>query len=155
MHWQLGPIGIPEQATEFSFAPPRLKTITVYAGWAVDLLTVQYEGPGLETVSGTPPAGKSNLPPQKFEIPEGDHLVAVQVGWGAQAPSYPKDQIITLQFETQKGIKSPVFGGGSGQAQVSLFALRAPEGQHIVGFHGARGGRQNLLVRLGAYTAKL
>lgn len=158
MTWKIGPIGSPDQATEFSFEPPRpprLKSITVHAAWAVDLLTVQYEGPGQEAAVVTPPTGKTNLPPQKFEVPEGDQLVAVHVGCGAQAPGYPKNEIITLQFETRKGIKSSVFGGGSGHAQVTVFVLRAPEGQHITGLHGATGGAKNLLIRLGAYTANL
>ncbi|MBV8384617.1 MAG: hypothetical protein JOZ63_18685, partial [Planctomycetaceae bacterium] len=91
--------------------------------------------------------------PGVFEVPGGDYLVAVSVGWGRQAPGYPANEVITLQFETHKGLKSPVYGGGSGRMDVSSFSLRAPEGQQIIGLFGARGGNQGLLIRVGAYVA--
>ncbi len=67
------------------------------------------------------------------------------------APGRPKQEIVTIQFETKKGVKSPVFGGKHGKQEVDPFVLEAPEGQEIIGFFGSYGGGQNLLVRLGIY----
>ena len=67
------------------------------------------------------------------------------------APGRPKKEIVTIQFETKKGVKSPVFGGKHGKQEVDPFVLEAPEGQEIIGFFGSYGGGQNLLVRLGIY----
>ncbi len=67
------------------------------------------------------------------------------------APGRLKQEIVTIQFETKKGVKSPVFGGKHGKQEVDPFVLEAPEGQEIIGFFGSYGGGQNLLVRLGIY----
>ena len=67
------------------------------------------------------------------------------------APGRPKQEIVTIQFETKKGVKSPVFGGKHGKQEVDPFVLEAPEGQEIIGFFGSYEGGQNLLARLGIY----
>jgi hypothetical protein len=99
------------------------------------------------------PEGMSIASKSMFEIPPGDYLVAVSVGWGSQSPGYAKNEVVTLRFETKKGLRSPVYGGTSGSAEVTEYTLTAPEGQEIIGFFGARGGDQNLILRLGIHLA--
>lgn len=154
---KLGPVGYKEHATEFDIQPkagtksPRIQSIVVVTGWAVNAVGISYDdgagsAPYLVQPEGMAPAPTRNV----FEIPRGDSLVAVKVGWGAQAPGYANNEVITLQFETANGLRSAVYGGSSGHAQVTEFQLRAPDGHEIIGLFGARGGGQNLIQRLGA-----
>ena len=159
MQSKLAPVGSAEKGTEFEFLPesraavqPRIRAVTVDHVWAIDALGVQFED-SAQGVAPLAPPDASFKHPGVFEVPGGDYLVAVSVGWGRQAPGYPANEVITLQFETHKGLKSPVYGGGSGRMDVSSFSLRAPEGQQIIGLFGARGGNQGLLIRVGAYVA--
>lgn len=155
---KIGPVGYTGQATDFDIQPkdgskaPRLHSVVVVTGWAINGLGLSYEEAG-----GAPtliqPAGMEPAPVRStFEIPRGDSLVAVKVGWGSQYPGYPSNEVITLQFETKNGLKSPVYGGTSGSAKVTEHVLRAPEGHEIIGLFGARGGPQNLIQRLGAHV---
>jgi len=154
---KLGPVGYKEQATEFDIQPkvggksPRIHSVVVVTGWAVNGIGIHYEDSAGSAPYLVQPEGMTPAPTRSiFEIPKGDSLVAVKVGWGAQAPGYAANEVITLQFETAAGLKSAVYGGTSGHAQVTEFLLRAPDGYEIIGLFGARGGGQNLLQRLGA-----
>ncbi|WP_016949096.1 LamG-like jellyroll fold domain-containing protein [Anabaena sp. PCC 7108] len=144
--------------TDFELLPQdtapksRLKSILMDAAWAIGTLQIEYENidsiPAETYRSAIVGSGGSNV---EVSIQPGDYLTKISGTWGRQAPGYPKEEIITLQFETKKGIKSQIFGGGSGNTEVESFVLEAPEGQEIIGFFGSHGGRQNLLVRLGIY----
>jgi hypothetical protein len=85
-------------------------------------------------------------------------VVAIHGGYGAQAPGYPSNEIITLQFETKKGLTSPVYGGQSKQPQTTPFTLRAQEGHQIIGFFGTRGSaipNQMNVLSLGAHVMRV
>lgn len=153
---RLGPVGYQEKATEFDILPKpgakisRIHSVVVVTGWAVNAIGINYDDASgsasyLVQPEGMAPAPVRNL----FEVPKGDSLISIKVGWGAQAPGYPKNEIVTLQFETATGLKSAVYGGTSGSAQVTEYSLRAPDGHEIIGLFGGRGGGQNLIQRLG------
>lgn len=154
-----GPVGSKDQATEFEILPragaksPRIYSVVVVTGWAVNAIGINYEDGTSSTPYLVQPEGMAPAPVRNvFDIPKGDSLAAIKVGWGAQAPGYPANEIITLQIETTNGLKSPVYGGTSGSAQVTEFSLRAPAGHELIGLFGGRGGRQNLIQRLGAFV---
>lgn len=142
---------------DFDFQPKdtasRLKKVGMMAAWAIGTFEVEYEN---TTSSPTEtyrfgPVGSGGGQKVEVSIEPGDYLTKLTGTWGRQAPGYPKEEIITLQFETHKGIKSSVFGGGSGQSETEPFILEAPEGHEIIGFFGTHGGPQDLIVRLGIY----
>lgn len=60
-------------------------------------------------------------------------------------PGRPKQEIVTIQFETKKGVKSPVFGGKHGKQEVDPFVLEAPEGQEIIGLFGLSYARDGMI----------
>ncbi|MBK1987689.1 hypothetical protein A0J48_009095 [Sphaerospermopsis aphanizomenoides BCCUSP55] len=156
---KVGPKGGSISGTDFELLPDhtvpqsRLKSILLNEAWAISRLQVEYENvastPG--TTYQTEIVGSGGGNRKEVSIQPGDYLTKISGTWGRQAPGYPKEEIITIQFETKNGIKSPLFGGGSGNSEVEPFVLEAPEGQEIIGFFGSHGGPQNLLVRLGIY----
>ncbi|MCA2552201.1 MAG: DUF2235 domain-containing protein, partial [Microcystis sp. M04BS1] len=156
---KLGPTGGSISGTDFQILPKdtapqsRLKKVFVNAGWAIDALQVEYENPASipgETYLSDLVGGRGGTK-EEFSTPVGDYLTKISGTWGMSAPGRPKQEIVTIQFETKKGVKSPVFGGKHGKQEVEPFVLEAPEGQEIIGFFGSYGGGQNLLVSLGIY----
>ncbi len=153
------PKGSTVAGTNFEILPnakypqSRIKTILINAGWAVDRLQVEYEERSDAGVSShmSEVGGKGRGNSNKFSIEPGDYITKVYGTWGRQAPGYPKEEIISLQFETHKKGKSPVFGGGNSRKEVESFVFEAPENHEIIGFLGAYGSHQNALVRLGVY----
>nr|WP_217385575.1 cyanobactin biosynthesis PatC/TenC/TruC family protein [Dolichospermum sp. UHCC 0259] len=130
-----------------------MKSISLNASWAIGTLQVKYEN-----LSSTPSEtynserfGSGGGDIVTFSIEPGNYLTKINAAWGRQAPDHPKEEIITIQFETKNGVKSQVFGGASGKAEVESFVLEAPKGQEIIGFFGDHGGRQDLFLRLGIY----
>jgi len=156
---KIGPAGSTVAGTDFSIQPPaqashsRIKSLKIQGGWAIDKIQVQYENLATHppeiynSLALGGPGGSASL----FDLENDDYLVAVSGSWGAQASGYPKEEIITLQFNTHHGKQSQVFGGGNPQKQVEPFLFTAPAGYAIVGFFGASGSHQNCLVRLGVY----
>ena len=156
---KIGPAGSTVAGTDFSIQPPaqaphsRIKSLKIQGGWAIDKIQVQYENLATHppeiynSLALVDPGGSASL----FDLENDDYLVAVSGSWGAQASGYPKEEIITLQFNTHHGKQSQVFGGGNPQKQVEPFLFTAPAGYAIVGFFGASGSHQNCLVRLGVY----
>ncbi|MEM9217767.1 MAG: LamG-like jellyroll fold domain-containing protein, partial [Cyanobacteria bacterium P01_F01_bin.150] len=154
---KLGAFGGSIDATPFDIQPKaeatqsRIKSIVLRHAWAIDRIQVEYENTVTTPIevytvtSGDPVSG------DQFQLEAEDYISKVTGTWGRQAPGYPKEEIITLQFHTHKGKVSPLFGGQSGTQEVESFELEAPDGQEIIGFWGAHGGRQNLLIRLGVY----
>ncbi|MFB2922858.1 RICIN domain-containing protein [Aerosakkonema sp. BLCC-F2] len=154
-----GPAGGSIAATDFEILPKnelpksRIKTVRIHSAWAVDKLQIQYENIATNTPQtyesaafGGPGGGYG-----EFSLLPGDYLTAVYGTWGREAPGYPKEDIVTLQFKSNKGLKSAVFGGSNSEKEVDSFAFEAPPGYEIVGFFGAYGGNYNVLVRLGVY----
>ncbi|NER49245.1 MAG: hypothetical protein F6J92_21625 [Symploca sp. SIO1A3] len=123
--------------------------MSVGHAWAIDNLQVKYKSPNSDSVLQCKEV--PNQSGEQFTLEAGDYLTKISGSWGRQAPDYPKEEIITLQFHTHKGVTSKVFGGGSGKQQVEPFTLEAPEGQEIIGFFGIHGGRQDILTSLGIY----
>ncbi len=153
---KLGPTGGSISGTDFQILPKdtapqsRVKKVFVNAGWAIDALQVEYENPVSipgETYLSDLVGGRGGTKGE-FSIPAGDYLTKISGTWGMSAPGRPKQEIVTIQFETKKGVKSPVFGGKHGKQEVEPFVLEAPEGQEIISFFGSYG---DLLVRLGIY----
>ncbi len=151
---RIGPVGSMENAKEFEILPkpgavdPRISGVTTGHSWSLANVSAQYDYAPLVKPTVTSETGF-------FEIPAGDHLVAVHVGHGRQYPGYPDNQVITVQYETRKGLKSPVYGGQSGSAQVTNYSLRAPDGHQIIGFFGASQDYQNIPVRIGVHLAPI
>ncbi|UGS11452.1 MULTISPECIES: jacalin-like lectin [Microcystis] len=81
----------------------------------------------------------------EFSIPAGDYLTKISGIWGMSVPGRPKQEIVTIQFETKKGVKSPVFGGKHGKQEVDPFVLEAPEGQEIIGLFGLSYARDGMI----------
>ncbi|MEH2425091.1 MAG: LamG-like jellyroll fold domain-containing protein [Nostoc sp.] len=156
---EVGPAGSSISATAFAIQPKtgaeaaKIYSVSLSSGWAVDRIQVQYElatNPA-ETYDSDAFGGKGGGL-TSFRLATGDYLTSVSGTWGAQAPGYPREEIISLQFHTHQGNQSQVFGGGNSQKQVEPFTLVAPEGSEIIGFFGACGSHQNGLVRVGLYT---
>ncbi|MEM7353032.1 MAG: LamG-like jellyroll fold domain-containing protein, partial [Acidobacteriota bacterium] len=151
-----GPFGATTAGRAFVIVPPdgmaepRIKVVGIHHAWAVAQPQVQYE-----SLTEEPTSIDSSLQGTHFEVPRNDYLVAVSAGWGSQAPQYVRNELITLQLETYRGLKSPLYGGGSGNYDVDKFELRADEGQKIIGFFGTRGGTQDLPQRLGLYLGEI
>ena len=154
-----GPKGSSIDATDFDIQPKedapqsRIKTLRFHAGWAVDKIQVVYED-----VATNPPqtyeseaVGGGGGSPKEFSLETGDYITEVLGSWGSQAPGYPKEEIISLQFQTNKGVKSPEFGGGNSNKEIEPFCFVAPQGYEVIGFFGSNGSHQNSLVRLGVY----
>ncbi|MFM6001673.1 MAG: jacalin-like lectin, partial [Sphaerospermopsis kisseleviana] len=156
---KVGAVGGSISGRDFEFLPQntapksRLKSVIINEAWAIGTLQVEYENMASTPVETYRSAriGLGGGKRQEVSIEAGDHLTKLTGTWGRSAPGYHKHDIITIQFETKKGIKSPIFGGGSGKAEVEPFVLEAPEGQEIIGFFGSHGGPQGLLLRLGIY----
>ncbi len=157
------PKGSTVPGTDFEIIPnaqapqSRIKGILINGGWAIDTIQVEYEdiASNSEKTYMSIVGGKGKGNPNKFSIERGDYLTKVIGTWGRQAPGYPKEEIISLQFETHKGVKSPIFGGGNPQKEVKSFVFEAQANHEIVGFLGAYGGHQNALVRFGVYCQAL
>ena len=157
---KLGPAGSTVPGTDFSIQPQaqsphsRIKSLQIQGGWAIDKIQVQYENPLTHPpdVYDSPAFGGIGGDANRFDLENDDYLVSVSGTWGAQAPGYPNEEIITLQFHTHQGKQSQVFGGGNSQKQVEPFLFTAPADYAIVGFFGACGSHQNCLVRLGVYV---
>ncbi|MEH1872923.1 jacalin-like lectin [Nostoc sp.] len=155
---QVGPVGSSISATDFLIQPKnttatKIKSINVSANWAVDKIQVEYENPVTnppEVYLSEAFGGAVDL--STFALAAGDYLTSVSGTWGAQTSTYPKEDIISIQFHTHQGNQSQVFGGANDQKQVEPFTLGAPEGSEIIGFFGASGNNRNVLVRLGIYT---
>lgn len=147
--WVTTPFAI---APKFGAAASRIKTIKMIEGWAIGTIQVQYENLATSPpeVYDSPAYGSHGGSACEFSLEDGDYLKSVFGEWGAQAPNYPREEIISLQFQTQQGKQSRRFGGG-GPRQVESFNFVAPEGYEIVGFWGATGSYMNNLVRLGVY----
>jgi|GEM_PF-6011253 len=118
--------------------------------WAVKQIPVKSD-----TVVKTPSetyvsidAGGKGGTPAQFLLEPDDYITEIVGSWGRQAPGYPQQGIVTLQFKTNKGITSQVFGGGNPQKQVEPFSLKAPQDHEIIGFFGEHG---NQLYSLGVY----
>lgn len=161
--WRMGPVGGLVPATDFEIAPPetalqsRIKRLRIHAGWAIGSLQVQYEN-----LATNPPefyesmaVGGQGGNLSEFIVDADDYLTHIYGTWGSQAPGYPQQEIITLQFQTAQGLQSQVFGGGSGKQQVQPFCFEAPQGYEIMGFFGAHGSNQNVLVRLGVHLSAM
>ncbi|WP_071187587.1 LamG-like jellyroll fold domain-containing protein [Trichormus sp. NMC-1] len=156
---KIGTKGGSISGTDFELLPEdtapklRLKSVSMNVAWAITRLQVEYENiastPAQTYLTAIVGSGGGNR--KEVSIQPGDYLTKISGTWGRQAPGYPKEEIITIQFETKQGIKSPIFGGESGRTEVEPFVLEAPEGQEIIGFFGSHGGPQDLLVRLGIY----
>ncbi len=151
---KLGPKGSSIKGTSFDIYPKevaqsKITSISVGHAWAIDNLQVTYKSPDSSSVLRCKES--PNQSGEEFSLEAGDYLTKISGSWGRQAPDYPKEEIITLQFHTHKGVSSKVFGGGSGKQQVEPFTLEAPEGQEIIGFFGSHGGRQDILTSLGIY----
>jgi len=154
-----GPKGSSIVATDFDIQPKtevpksRIKTVRLHCGWGVDKIQVQYENLATnppqtyESIAAGGPGGGYD----EFSLVAGDYLTGVFGTWGKQAPDYPKEDIISLQFKTHKGATSKIYGGVNHQKEVEPFSFEAPEGYEIIGFFGAYGGSYNVLVRLGVY----
>ncbi|BAY25488.1 hypothetical protein NIES2100_52940 [Calothrix sp. NIES-2100] len=155
-----GPKGGSIAAKDFEFLPKnsapksRIKTVSMMVAWAIGTLQVEYEDVGSSPaeIYSTTSVGSGGGNKVQVSLAPGDYITKITGSWGRQAPGYPKEEIITLQFETQKGVKSQVFGGGSGKQEVEPFVFEAPAGHEIIGFFGAHGGPQDLLIRLGVYS---
>ena len=157
---EIGPAGSAIAATAFAIQPrtgvaaSKIHSVSLSSGWAVDKIQVRYENPATNPAetydSQAFGGGGGSL--SAFRLAQGDYLTSVSGTWGAQAPGYPREEIVSLQFHTHQGNQSQVFGGGNAQKQVEPFTLVAPEGSEIIGFFGAYGSHQNGLVRLGIYT---
>lgn len=154
-----GPIGGSIDATEFDIQPKqevprsRIKTIRLHCAWGIDKIQVQYENLANNShqtyesaAAGGPGGGYA-----EFSLVPGDYLTGVFGTWGKLTSGYQKEDIVSLQFKTNKGVKSQVFGGYNNQKEVEPFSFEAPEGYEIIGFFGAYGGSYNVLVRLGVY----
>ncbi|MFE1744041.1 jacalin-like lectin [Coleofasciculus sp. H7-2] len=154
-----GPKGSFINATNFDIRPKketpksRIKTVRIHAAWAIDKIQVQYEN-----LATNPPEtyesiayGGSGGQLGEFSLEAGDYLTGILGTWGKQAPSYPQQDIVSLQFQTHKQVKSQVFGGGNSQKEVEPFSFEAPQGYEIIGFFGAYSGNLDVLVRLGVY----
>ncbi|GAX36560.1 LamG-like jellyroll fold domain-containing protein [Nodularia sp. NIES-3585] len=151
-----GPQGSTVKGTAYDIQPKgdaaqtRIKTLRVKAGWAVDNIQVEYETldtTGAETyLSPACGGGGGNL--VEFSLDADDYITEVIGSWGRQAPDYPKQEIVTLQFKTHKGVTSPVMGGGNAKKDVEPFSLKAPPDCEIIGFFGEHG---NTLYNLGIY----
>ncbi|NEQ69738.1 MAG: hypothetical protein F6K21_30455, partial [Symploca sp. SIO2D2] len=127
----------------------KITSISVWHAWAIGNIIVNIQsGANSYVLRCKQPPSPSG---EEFNLEAGDYLTKVSGTWGRQAPGYPKEEIITLQFHTYKGVTSKVFGGGSGKQEVEPFSLEAPEGQEIIGFFGIYGGRQDVLTSLGIY----
>jgi len=150
-----GPKGSSIKGTPFDIYPKeevsqsRITSISAWHAWAIDNLQVKYKSPNFDSVVRCKQS--PNQSGEQFSLEAGDYLTKISGTWGRQAPNYPKEEIITVQFHTHKGVSSKVFGGGSGKQQVEPFTLEAPEGQEIIGFFGNHGGRQDILTSLGIY----
>ena len=153
-----GPIGSTIEATNFEIQPKneaprsRIKAVRLHCAWAIDKIQVQYEN------LANPPqtydsiaAGGSGGGYAEFSLVRGDYLTGIFGTWGKQASDYPKQDIVSLQFKSHKGVKSQVFGGHNSQKEVESFSFEAPQGYEIIGFFGAYGGAYNVLTRLGVY----
>lgn len=146
-------------ATPFSIHPnltapsSRIKTLRVSGGWGLDRIQVQYEHltPTPTEVYDSPEYGRQGGTPGEFSLEIGDYLTVVSGEWGTGAPGYPREEIVSLQFQTYQGKQSQVFGGGNSQKQVEPFSFLAPDGYEIVGFFGACHSTQGNLVRIGVY----
>ncbi|NER96647.1 MAG: hypothetical protein F6J86_22850, partial [Symploca sp. SIO1B1] len=150
-----GPKGSSIKGTSFDIQPTeevsqsKITSISVWHAWAIGNIIVNIQSSANSYVlrCKQPPSPEG----EEFNLEAGDYLTKVSGTWGRQAPGYPKEEIITLQFHTYKGVTSKVFGGGSGKQEVEPFSLEAPEGQEIIGFFGVYGGRQDVLTSLGIY----
>ena len=159
----LGPEGSTIEAIEFYLQPrsdipkSRISKLLINGGWAVDKLQVEYENTAVEPPQTyvSFPAGGGGGNHTEFVIDPDDYITGLVGSWGRQAPGYPKEEIISLQFETYKGVQSPEFGGGNAKKEVEAFNFKAPEGCEIIGFFGAYGGHQNCLVRIGVYLREV
>ncbi|NET60575.1 MAG: hypothetical protein F6K47_31895, partial [Symploca sp. SIO2E6] len=150
-----GPKGSSIKGTSFDIQPrkdvsqSKITSIRVWHAWAIDNIEVKIQSGNSSYDFRCKPLSKKSG--EEFNLETGDYLTKISGTWGRQAPGYPKEEIITLQFHTHKGITSKVFGGGSGKQEVESFSLEAPEGQEIIGIFGIHGGRQDLLTSLGIY----
>ena len=157
---EVGPVGSSISATAFSIQPEnttatKIKSIDVWANWAVDKIQVEYENPATnpptvyfsEAVGGT--GGKKST---SFALGAGDYLTSVSGKLGTRISTSSKKEILSIQFHTNQGNQSDVYGGDKSQKQVEEFKLDAPEGSEIIGFFGAYGSEGNVLVQLGIYT---
>lgn len=157
----LGPRGSFINAEEFAIQPKtpqsRIKAVRIKSGWAIDNIQVQYED-----IANNPPetyesiaAGASGGQADEFSIEAGDYITGIVLTWGKEGPDYPEQDIISLQFQTYKGVKSQVFGGSSSQKETATFSLEAFPNHEIIGFFGAHTlnpvSNTDVLVRLGAY----
>ncbi len=156
---QKEPTGSSINATDFEILPKeqapqsRIKAIRLRSGWVIDNIQVQYQN-----LANNPPelyesiaAGNQGGSFGEFSLAAGDYITGVLGTWGRQAPGYPKEEIVSLQFQTDKGVTSKVFGAGNSNNEVEPFSFEAPQGYEIIGFFGAYGSHQNALVRLGVY----
>jgi cyanobactin cluster PatC/TenC/TruC protein len=156
---QLGPAGSDIQGTDFEIKPredapqSRIKRLMLRCNSAIDSLQVEYEN-----LATKPPslyesikAGGNGGTYKEWSINSGEYLTKISGTWGSQGGANdPYEDIISLQFHTQKGTSSPIFGGEYPLKKVEPFEFVAPEGYEIIGFFGAVGSR-NILVRLGVY----
>lgn len=161
----LGPKGSFVDAEEFVIQPntsqSRIKTVRIKSNWAIDNIQVQYEN-----IAKNPPEtyesvayGGSGGQAGEFSIEAGDYITGILGTWGKEGSNYPQQDIITLELQTYKGVKSQVFGGSSGEKEVASFSLEAPPNYEIIGFFGAHApnpvSNNVVLVRLGAYIRRV
>ncbi|MGB6300438.1 MAG: LamG-like jellyroll fold domain-containing protein, partial [Rivularia sp. (in: cyanobacteria)] len=156
---QLGPAGSDIQGTDFEIKPrqdapqSRIKRLMLRCNSAIDALQVEYENLATQPPSlyQSIKAGGNGGTYKEWSINSGEYLTKISGTWGSQGGANdPYEDIISLQFHTQKGTSSPIFGGEYPLKKVEPFEFVAPEGYEIIGFFGAVGSR-NILVRLGVY----
>jgi len=161
----VGPKGSFVDAEEFVIQPntsqSRIKTVRIKSDWAIDNIQVQYENIAqnppetYESVAGGGSGGEAG----EFSIEAGDYITGVVGTWGKEGSHYPQQDIITLQLQTYKGVKSQVFGGSGSEKEAASFSLEAPPNYEIIGFFGAHArnpvSNTDVLVRLGAYIRRI
>ena len=126
-----GPQGSEVNATKFEILPldetgrSRIKRILIHGAWAVHKIQVEYEHLATaepETYLSQAFGGKGGNS-QEFILEPGDYITEVIGSWGRQAPGYPKQEIISLQFKTHQGKTSRVFGGGNTIKKIGLYRV--------------------------------
>ena len=152
-----GPAGSDIQGTDFEIVPQqdapssRIKRLMLRSACAIDALQVEYEiATQPPQIYQSPSYGGNGGGYGEFRIYSGDYLTKISGTWGKQSPKDPYEDIVSLQFHTNEGASSRIFGGENPNKEVESFEFTAPEGYEIIGFFGAVGSR-NILTRLGVY----